>query len=525
MKKLLLILIAILSFTFTSCTIDNSIHVPDPYIYCWYWQPYQVNGNGYWLMGGPVNNYSAAQTRAYKIQSTDILSDYDNFSLFSWTPDSVVMNNYTGTINYQTYTWGYASDKKYFDNNVSKYSFIGIIPQSNLSIKSDKSVDVTLDDFKTEGVNPNDEKYNKEFIVASTEVEKANYSQGATLNFYHQNSIVRIKFETDATNILEILDFTPYNPGTPGQAAWDETVDVTTYQMTATTIPAQGPAIVDINITDEDIAYVNSKYTSSKGFANYATNNAITGPLDEDMYAYLLSKYPALATATLNNWASNVGNSNMRLVHIDKTGAYNTYVGVWVNVQNVNWGSGTTTQTVIHHDAVAAVPATGKEGIVVIPATSENQTGKDAIISIFPTNVTANVSLSGVTYTVNSTVDEMIFTKAGNINYSVYSPTNWYTFPVVHNTNFGFTIKFSYTLNGETRYDARVFVPAVKCNWQPGKWYDYVISVNTTHHGKVDPTDADKNDPKIEDEYPIIVNSTPSNVDTYTEGEIWTFGL
>jgi hypothetical protein len=108
----------------------------------------------------------------------------------------------------------------------------------------------------------------RELLYATATVQKANYANGATLNFNHANVKVYVKFTSDDSE-TEIVDFTPYTPGTPGQAAWDETIDVTTYQMTATTIPTLGPLTNAIDISDEDMAYVNSKYTASKGFSSY----------------------------------------------------------------------------------------------------------------------------------------------------------------------------------------------------------------------------------------------------------------
>lgn len=534
MKKILFTILFCLltSIGFVGCDVDNNTNLILPPVACWYWQPYQMNSNGQYGIGGYVAG--APTTRAYVIQSYDVIDNYDSFSLFMWTKDSVLNNAmFNGILNPQQGTWGYEGNQHFFDNNQPRYSFLGILPKGDYTIKADSTIDVSLEDFVTEGVEINAQKYNKEFIVAKQTVEKDNYAQGATLNFEHQNSIVRIKFETNTGNNLEILDFTPYTPGTAGTPeipAWDETVDVTTYQMTATTVPTLGPLVTSIEISDEDMAYVNSKYTASKGFSNYSTGNVIDGNLDENMWDYLVDKYPILNTTNIENWNTYASNTNMRLVYIDKTGqksvANDSYRGVWVNVQNVNWGAGVTTQTIVHHDAVPAVPgtpSTGKEGIVVLPATSEQQNGKDAVLATFPETVTANVGLNGVTYNVNTEEQEIIFTKAGVVSSAgVYSPTNWYTFPIVHANNFGFTIKFSYTLNGETRYDARVFVPTSKCNWQPGKWYDYVIKVNTTKHGKTDPDDADEDDPKVDEEFPINVNSS---VDEYTEGEVHEFTI
>ena len=173
-----------------------------------------TNSNGQYAIGGYVAGIQGS-TRAAVINTSDVINNYSDFSLFAWTKDSIIMNNFNGVLNNQQGTWGYSESKKFFDNNQPSYKFIGIIPKANYTLNNDTTINVNLEDFITEGVDINAQKYNKEFIVAKTTVDKTNYANGATLAFEHQNSIVRIKFETDNTNNLEILDFTPSIPGTP----------------------------------------------------------------------------------------------------------------------------------------------------------------------------------------------------------------------------------------------------------------------------------------------------------------------
>ena len=566
MKKILIAfsLLLMLTFVFSGCDNSNDLTINYP---CHGYYQSSQNSKGEWEIGGPVNNYSEGtklsnsrevvfkQTRTAAIETTDIINEYDEFSLFTWNTDSVVMNNYNGTINNNTYIWGYKEAKKYFDNNAPKYSIIGIIPYNgNLTLKNDKSIDVSLEDFTTEGYTPNEKKYKNEFIVAKTEVEKANYSQGATLNFYHQNSIVRVKFETNSGNNLEILDFTPYVPEVPASSG---------------TVVEKQSKMFDELVAGNTVGWPylvgteNSTYSGSAGtYMNYQGSNASTARITNARLAELMPLVNAQFIYTDENgnnvsnvdWVKGVEKKNTvflkfadgvdtdaflagndafwtNLTEEEKTAMQNWYTS-GIRVARINqigdgnyfvWGMLNNQMTVtVISGATPYQPASGKKGIVVLPATSDLQTGKDAQLSTFPSIVTANVSLNGVTYTTNSTVAEVIFTKAGNVAYSIYSPTNWYTFPVQHVENFGFTIKFSYTLNGVTRYDARVFVPAVKCNWQAGKWYDYVIKVNTNKFGKADPSEADPTDPKIEDEYPITITTT---IDQYSAGETYTFEL
>lgn len=539
MKKYLLSLLLslIIICSFNSCTIDNGIELPNNgcpqivQIFLGEWTPGTMNSNGQYVIGG----YTTGQTRS-AITKAAVSQTYDDkFSLYAWTPDSTVMNNYHGVFgtdpNNNLPSWGYTEDIKYFDNFVSEYNFIGIIPQSDSHIynPTNHTVTVSADTFS---VSSTDLAYkdDREILYATTTVQKANYANGASLVFNNLNSKIYLQFTSDDAN-TQILDFTPYTPGVPAQAAYDEVIDVTTYSMTATTVPTLGPLVTAIDIADEDMDFVNSKYTASKGFSSYQSNNTISGNLDENMWEYLLNKYHSLSSINLANWSTYTSNANMRLVHIDKTGHTSvdndSYKAVWVNVQSVNWNAGTTTQQVIHHDAVPEVPATGQRGIIMLPATSSNGTGTDAVLSTFPTSVNATISLSGVNWQILSTGNSITFNKPNENVYTnpVQAPMTFFTFPasVANTSNLGYTIKFSYNYKGVNVYDARVYIPTSKCNWQSAKYYVYQIHISNRGNGKSDPSEADPTDPTIPSEitnYQITINSV--SITGYTN-ETWTW--
>ena len=370
---------------------------------------------------------------------------YDDFSLYVWTKDSTVINNWHTT--WAGAGWTYVNVEsgqylKYFDNFVDKYNFIGIIPQTT-SYLSNGSVTTAVSGFIT------DDETNtpKEFLYATTSVSKAEYNKGATMNFLHGNAKIYLKFTSNDEN-TQIIDYYP------GQAGYN------VYTMTATTVPTLGPLLTAINISDEDIEFINSRYTASKGFSSYQSSNVINGSLDENMWEYLVNKYPTLSSISLGNWGSYVSNPNMRLVHIDKTGHTSadndSYRAVWVNVQNVNWSSYTVSGS------------TGVDDIIVLPATSVLGNGSDAILASYPTNANVNVSLDGLNWAITGTNNTITYTKpvtniiSNNVNLSVPSPSAWYTLPCNEPT-VGYTVKLSYIYKGTAVYDARVFIPASEC--------------------------------------------------------------
>ena len=326
MKKFLFILFTLLSFI--SCNIDNSINIPQYPIIPWYWQPNQANGNGQYTIGGYVA--AAPSTRAYSITASDVISDYSTFSLFGWAKDSVPLNNFHGNLSPEQGSWGYSEPKKYFDNNQDSYSFIGIIPQSDSYVfnNEDSTVNVNLTDFLTEGSNVNEQKYNKEFIVAKTTVEKSNYSTGATLDFEHQNSIVRIKFETNTGNNLEILDFTPhvdYQPAKPavhGTETYtskqvkfiDELVGGNEVQVGIGFVGASSPKLTKNNPTSLYVGTNNTAY-------NYYAKDWLLSIKDAVNSQFVYYRLNAVAnstskTETTEDWESAASNKNIFMMKL-----------------------------------------------------------------------------------------------------------------------------------------------------------------------------------------------------------------
>ena len=490
----------------------------------------------------PVNSkgeYAIVFTKApatkASVAAWSDFNGYDKFQLFTWNADTTIMNPFkvVGDSTGYKYEGVDGQELQYFKKQYDAYNFIGIIPDNASASLNDTTVTVTgvesfvVDDKRVELDSIiNDSP--KEFLYAQATVAKENYGHKVTLPFKHGNALLKLSFKSDK-NDTELLDYTPYNPGTPGTPgtpAWDETVRDTTYtyQMTATTVPTQGPAIADINITDEDIAYVNDKYTASKGFANYATNNVITGPLDEDMYGYLKTKYPALATATLNNWASNVTNPNMRLIHIDKTGAYNTYVGVWVNVQNVISQPGTmnVTETIVHHDAIPGTPGTAATGLVGIRVFSADSTAA-GFVHVKHT-LSTDAIITPATFNWGERVaatDSIQFSLPATkiLTSEQWSPTTFYAIPGDTNLNY-FVVKFSYKYDGTTVYDVRVPLKLPVGGLVAGKYYHYIINITSTGNGTNDPGEAEGD----KDEIDIVNNPIVVTVSTtdYTEGTTTT---
>lgn len=485
-----------------------------------------TNSNGEYAI-----TFTKAPTTKATMSAWSIFDGYDKFQLFAWNTDGAIMNPFKVKGVGSEYKYNGVDDQslQYFKKQYNAYNFIGIIPEDAAATLTDTTVTVTgvesfiVDDKRVETDIVADSP--KEFLYAQATVAKADYGNNVTLPFKHGNALLKLSFKSNR-NDTELLDYTPYSagtPGTPGTPAWDETVRDTTYtyEMTATTTPTQGPAIAEIGISDEDIAYINDKYTASKGFYSWQTNNVITGPLNENMYAYLLSKYPALATATLNNWASNVTNSNMRLIHIDKTGQYNTYVGVWVNVQNVNFNAGGTmhvTETTVHHDAVPGTPATPATGLKGIRVFSADSTTTGLVHVAHTLNAKAIVTPTTFTWEDRAVATDSIqfsLPEATVLVSEQWSPTTFYAIPGDVDLNY-FVVKLSYKYDGVKVYDVRVPLTLPTNGLVAGKYYHYIINITSTGNGTTDPAEAetDKDEIEIVDNPIIVIVSTTD----YTEG-------
>ena len=514
-KNIFLVIISFLMIAVGCAKIDGAYHSTS----------IPTNDRGEYAI---LFNNSSVVTKA--AVTTTAGNGYDEFSLYAWnSSNDTIMNPYKIVATGQG-SYGYDKDVvdgqklQYFKNSADSYSFIGVIPTTDVKVKNGAvKVGVesfVIDDNRVSGTLTADSP--KEFLWARANVAKGNYNQSVNLPFKHGNALLYLGFISDAAN-TQIIDYTHYTPAQPAQDAWDETVDVTTYQTTTKPTPMLGPVIG--TITDEDIDYINSKYTSSLGWLDYySSNSTFTGSLDENMWEYLVSKHPELTSEDLEGWGTYANNSNMRLVHVDKNGHKSTdgdsYRGWFVNVQNVNFNNPTTTTTRVHHDAVPAVPASGFKGIRVFSAKADATDGYAHLAHT--KNADATVA-TGLTFDNRVTVTGSIqFSLPANTiipvytgdnedtaaQKAVYSPTTFYAIPgdagLTH-----FVVKLSYTYKGTTVYDVRVPITLPAAGLEAGKYYKYIINITSIANGTNDLDEAnnEKNDIDIVDN-PIQVTTT-----------------
>ena len=550
-------------FIMTSCDIDNNTNIYPPMFWCGYWQPNTVYGNGQYVIGG----YTNGQTRAAATRAAIPGGTYTDFALYSWTADSVVMNGYHGIFNGNT--WGYTEDVKYFDNDVAEYGFIGVIPQNATQTFDENAHEVTVEavSFTTDDAGAQTGTQNgtyaedRELLYAYSTVQNANYAGGATLNFNHANVKVYLKFTSDDSN-TEIVDFTPYNPGSPEIPAVPGTQTTTTKTGKALDMLYNGeivywPYAGDANLTSTQ---ANNFYKNTTNYGNmgdlmdvvnaqfvyYNTSGSVTTNAwpegnKKDMYGIQLSsstnKDDFVGGSTEDTWKdafwTNASTqikdifrvsyaAGWRVIRIEHIAG--TQYDAWLlNNTEMTYKVITTTGGTPYQPAV---PATGKEGILVLPATSAAGNGTDAVLASYPSVVNATVSLNGITMTETANEASVMFTKPAGAVYTtrVASPTTWYTFPAAVNSvaNTGYTVKFSYTYKGVTKYDNRVFIPAPDAQWLEGKYYTYIINISGKGNGVVDPVDADETDPKV----PITNDITVTAVIVdYTTGDEYEYNI
>lgn len=551
--------------SFNSCSEDNDltfINVNTPWYTPW-WQYVGItnptNGSGNYQIGGYV---SGQATSTYPKTRAAVSATYDDkFSLFAWTADSTVMDNFHGVLNGNT--WGYTEDTKFFDNFVEEYNFIAVIPQSDSHIYNNGKVTVNATTFSVETNNLNYTD-DQEVLWASTTVQKANYSTGANLTFNHANSKIYLKFTSDDPN-TQIIDYSPYNPGSPAVPAtpgseteisskvfdelaagnsvgWPYGTDLSIYSGSAGTyLNYRGSNLGSAKITNARLAelmpLVNAQFIYTDADGNdvsntnwaYNTNKKNTVYLkfapgvDTDAFVAGNDAFWTNLTAEEKTAMQNWYNSGIRVARINQIDGGDYFAWGMMNTQmTIKVISGGTPGS-------PAVPATGKEGIIILPATSVLGDGTDAVLSTYPSAATVDISLNGLTWTSTATNNTFTFTKpTGQISTTeVASPTTWFTFPKVANTveNLGYTIKFSYIYKGVTVYDARVYIPASKCNWEAGKYYTYVINITGRGNGHNTPNNDPGDDPVItgENTYEIKVNT--ANITNYAEGSKYVFDV
>lgn len=528
-KKIIIAICSILMIVTSCAKVDNAYKN----------NSLPINSKGEYAI---VFSNGALDTKS--VANPAITHDYTSFDVYAWKDDAATaMFPYTVVNNGNEWLYDTTSGQElqYFDRNSNEYQFIGLI-SNGVANPANGSVALNVTGVKA-FENENDETDTPdEFLWSYASVAKASYDSEVPLTFKHANAKMYIGFASDKDD-TEIVDYTPVTPGTPGQDAWDEDVVTYTYSVTGKPFAAQGPVFETSAITQEDIDYVNSKYSTTGVWATYYSSSvSVNGPLNEDMWSYLTNKYSTLASEDLKQWAAQVTNSNMKLVHMEViSGSGDSTLdgcirGWFVNIVNMS-NTPQEVHTTVHHDAVPATPASGCKGIRVFSVSKDNQdknirtphtTEASAVIAntcvLTQTSNSGDGADSNITFTKPSgTVVKIDDFNSIDKNTSLtWSPTVWFALPVL-NPNNGYVVKFSYRYNGTTYYDARVHIPVGDSNFKQGKYYRYVIYIGDKTNGITDPDEAnDKKDDVDTDNLLIRFNV---QVQTYEEGEFKAYKL
>lgn len=191
----------------------------------------------------------------------------------------------------------------------------------------------------------------------------------------------------------------------------------------------------------------------------------------------------------------------------------------------IDWKSGDYTAT------IAAQP-----GVVLTPASQAQTTAfhqpADAKLAKYANAETGlSVTTDGViTKGTPTNVNDNLYFKTYAAGYTLPTlkdnatvlPTTYYTLPSACADTTGFTLHVSYTLNtvkSETVgegiaiqvYDARVWIPAAVCQWQPGYCYTYYFKITDGSNGTTDPDacidPADPDQPYVDPRDPRIIET------------------
>lgn len=425
---------------------------------------------------------------------------YDDFSLYVWTKDSTVINNWH--TQWVTGGWTYVNVEpnqylKYFDNFVNQYNFIGIIPQTTASL-SNGTVTLGVESFMA----TNENNTPKEFLYATTTVPKSEYPQGATMNFLHGNAKVYLKFISDDAN-TQIIDYSPVTQGS-----------------TETHFNIKKNSNVILSATN----YNSTNYIPQALIDEIKSYYAVDGSENYDIKTMDSGTHTLKVVKTIPNeykMSCDMGNTgeyfeffngfkylqdNGYNVTLNKPDVANYilldgYVnGTAYTVAGFNFG--VSSGTVNSKPITTTIPPSGKEGIILLPATSVNNTGSDAILATYPETANVSVSLEELSWNITSTNNILQYNlpvtniTSNSVSTAIPAASVWYNLPC-NNSNVGYTLKVSYIYKGVTVYDSRVFIPASECQWVPGKYYTYVINIKGRGNGHSEPNDLDAEDPVV----------------------------
>ena len=554
MKKVVLLFLTTFALTLNySCTQDVDVNVFPSYV-----TPGTTNSNGQYAIA--FSNYQNGQSTRALVESNSN-TGYDDFSLYAWTENGTIMNPYhTQWVNKGwTYVGVDNQELQYFDNFIDEYNFIGIIPQQTNNPINNGKVAVATESFLVDNETMTDTP--KEFLYATLTVPKAKYAEGLTVNFKHGNAKVYLKFTSDDPN-TQIIDYAPSSPEVPATPATETYTNKTTKfidELVARNevqiaIGFYGVNSPKLTSTQPNPLYVGSNNTSN-GWLAKDWLLSIKDAVNSQFIYYRLNQVnnSTSKTETTEDWESAASNKNIFMMKLaDGVNATdfangNDAFATALKAHQTDWVGGkpadsfwamfeqayaegwrvirinqsdtnpnqvlvflssnieTSTQVCTVTPGIEYQPAViGKEGVVVLPATSTIGNGSDAVLATYPTKATAEVSLDGINWNTTETNNILTFSKpttkvTSSISDDVHaipSPTTWYALPC-NDENVGYTVKVSYNYKGVNVYDARVFIPANEAQWEEGKYYTYIIQLNGKGNGHVEPNDVNAEDPTV----------------------------
>ena len=232
-----------------------------------------------------------------------------------------------------------------------------------------------------------------------------------------------------------------------------------------------------------------------------------------------------------------------RVIRINTNIAYKTFpTDMTVESTNANEvyvflanNSTVTTQVCTITPGTPYQPAVaGLDGIRVFSV--DKDANDKFVVTNHTTKADAAITISDCTLTVAESADDVFqFAKPTGVvaqfptmadvvvANSTFSPTTYYALPI-GNPAEGYVVKFSYTYNGKTYYDARVHIPGADANFAQGWYYKYVIYITSATNGTEDPNEASTDKDEVDtSDSPIRFNVVVSR--SYDNGLEQTYQL
>jgi len=502
------------------------------------------------------------------IANPAITHDYTSFDVYAWKDGiTTAMSPYTVSKNGNE--WKYdgigTQELQYFDRNADKYDFLGVITGGTVA-----SVNVALNVTGVKAFENNNGETTTpdELLWAQASIVKAAYDSEVALTFNHANAKMYIGFVSDRDD-TEILDYTPSKPEVPEVPA------------TTTTTTKTGKAI-DMLVNGEIVYWPyasNTSLTSSQpnprydNGSNYGNMSAVMDAVNaqfvyyntsggemavadqtwdsaqntnfKNMYGFKLASTTDKAAFAAGNdafWTNasdqlktvfqKAYDEGWRVVRIQHySGSH--YCAFLINNTEMTYKVITTTGGTPYQPAVPGI-----NGIRVFSVSTDATTGKNirtphtteasaAIANNCVLTQTANSGAgadSNITFVKPTSAVAYVadFTTVDESTTITWSPTVWYALPIANPDN-GYVVKFSYTYDGVSYYDARVHIPATDSSFEQGKYYRYVICIGNKSNGSTDPGEAGTDKDEVDtDNLPIRFTVI---VNTYTDGEFKTYTL